>query len=52
MVTGAEDVADVTVVIPAWNECDNLDLLLPAVKEVLVGLGLRAQIVVADDGPY
>jgi len=50
MVTGAEDVADVTVVIPAWNECDNLDLLLPAVKEVLVGLGLRAQIVVADGG--
>jgi dolichol-phosphate mannosyltransferase len=42
--------ADITVVIPAWNEADNLDLLLPAVKEVLAGLGLRAQLVVADGG--
>ena len=46
----AADVADVTVVIPAWNEGDNLDLLLPALKEVLADLGLRAQIVVADGG--
>jgi glycosyltransferase involved in cell wall biosynthesis len=46
----AEDVANVTVVIPAWNEGDNLDLLLPALKEVLADLGLRAQIVVADGG--
>jgi dolichol-phosphate mannosyltransferase len=44
------DLADVTVVIPAWNERDNLDLLLPALKEVFVDLGLRAQLVVADGG--
>ena len=44
------NVADVTVVIPAWNERDNLDLLLPALKEVLADLGLRAQLVVVDGG--
>jgi dolichol-phosphate mannosyltransferase len=43
-------IADVTVVIPAWNESDNLDLLLPAVREVLADLGLRGQVVVADGG--
>jgi dolichol-phosphate mannosyltransferase len=48
--TRTGDGADVTIVIPAWNESDNLDLLLPAVKEVLGDLGLRAQIVVADGG--
>jgi dolichol-phosphate mannosyltransferase len=42
--------ADVTVVIPAWNEGDNLDLLLPALKEILADLGLRAQLVVVDGG--
>ena len=47
---GAGGAPDVTVVIPAWNERDNLELLLPAVKEVLAGLGLQAQIVVADGG--
>ena len=47
---GTGGAPDVTVVIPAWNERDNLDLLLPAVKEVLAGLGLQAQIVVADGG--
>ena len=43
-------VADVTVVIPAWNERENLDLLLPALRDVLSELRLRAQIVVADGG--
>lgn len=46
----SEHVADVTVVIPAWNERDNLDLLLPALKEVLADLGVRAQLVVVDGG--
>ena len=38
------------VVIPAWNEKENLDLLLPALKEVLVGMGVTAEIVVIDGG--
>jgi dolichol-phosphate mannosyltransferase len=46
----AENAPDITVVIPAWNEGDNLALLLPAVKEILTDLGLRAQLVVADGG--
>jgi dolichol-phosphate mannosyltransferase len=50
VMAGTGGAPDVTVVIPAWNERDNLDLLLPAVKEVLAGLGLQAQIVVADGG--
>jgi dolichol-phosphate mannosyltransferase len=46
----ASAVADVTVVIPAWNERDNLDLLLPALKELFADLGLRAQLIVVDGG--
>jgi dolichol-phosphate mannosyltransferase len=46
----AVDAVDITVVIPAWNERDNLDLLLPALREELAGLGLRAQVIVADGG--
>jgi dolichol-phosphate mannosyltransferase len=44
------DVPDLTVVIPALNERDNLDLLLPALNEVVAALGLRAQVIVADGG--
>ncbi|HEY7677314.1 MAG TPA: glycosyltransferase [Candidatus Methylomirabilis sp.] len=43
-------VRDLAVVIPAWNERENLELLLPALKEVLADLGLTAEIVVADGG--
>ena len=38
------------VVIPALNEKENLDLLLPALKEVVVGMGVTAEIVVVDGG--
>lgn len=38
------------VVIPAWNERDNLELLLPALREVLEDLGVASEIVVADGG--
>jgi dolichol-phosphate mannosyltransferase len=41
---------DLAIVIPAWNERENLELLLPALKEILADLGLRAQIIVADAG--
>ena len=41
---------DVAVIIPAWNERQNLELLLPALHEVLADLGLRADIVVIDGG--
>ena len=41
---------DIAIVIPAWNERENLDLLLPALKEVLDELGLVFEIVIADAG--
>ena len=40
------------VVIPALNERENLELLLPALKEVLTGLDLRAEVVVVDGGSH
>jgi dolichol-phosphate mannosyltransferase len=49
-VADPRDIADVAVVIPAWNERDNLELLLPALKEVFADLGLRVEIIVADGG--
>lgn len=41
---------DIAIVIPAWNERENLDLLLPALKEVLDELGLVSEIIIADAG--
>jgi len=41
---------DLAVLIPAWNERENLDLLLPALRETLDGLGVRYEIIVADGG--
>src|SRR5262245_23195399 len=42
----------VAVLIPAWNERDNLELLLPSLKAVIAGLGLTADIVVVDGGSH
>jgi dolichol-phosphate mannosyltransferase len=44
------DQADLAVVIPARNERENLELLLPALRETLDGLGVRWEIVVVDGG--
>ena len=41
---------DVADVIPAWNERENIELLLPALKDLIADLGLTAEIVVADGG--
>src|SRR5579884_1429253 len=41
---------DLAIVIPAWNERENLELLLPALKETVQKLGINAEIVVADAG--
>jgi dolichol-phosphate mannosyltransferase len=41
---------ELAVVIPALNERENLELLLPALREVLEDLGVVAEIVVADGG--
>src|SRR3989449_7672699 len=41
---------DLAVVIPAWNERENIELLLPALKELIADLDLTAEIIVADGG--
>jgi glycosyltransferase involved in cell wall biosynthesis len=41
---------DIAVIIPSLNEQENLELLLPALKEVLHDLSLRSEIVVVDGG--
>jgi dolichol-phosphate mannosyltransferase len=46
-IAGAYDIA---VVIPAWNERANLELLLPALRGQLESLDLRSEIVVVDAG--
>ena len=43
---------ELAVVIPAWNERENLELLLPALRETLDGLSLRWEIIVADGGSH
>src|SRR5207247_10864311 len=41
---------ELAIVIPAWNERENIELLLPALKELIADLGLTAEIIVADGG--
>lgn len=47
--TSAEG-AELAVLIPAWNERENLEALLPATREVLERLGVRTEIIVIDGG--
>jgi len=41
---------EIAIVIPALNEQENLELLIPALKDMVAELGLTAEIVVADGG--
>src|SRR5881628_1033222 len=41
---------ELAIVIPAWNERENIELLLPALKELIADLGLTAEVIVADGG--
>ena len=41
---------DLSIVIPALNEADNLRLLLPLIGQVTVELNLEAEIIVVDGG--
>jgi dolichol-phosphate mannosyltransferase len=42
--------AELSVVIPVWNERENLEHLLPTVHGVLLRLGAPAEIIVVDGG--
>ena len=46
----ATSTPELAVVIPAWNERENLELLLPALREVLDDLSVTSEIIVADGG--
>ena len=41
---------DLTVVLPAWNEADNLRILLPRLQSVLTDFGARSEVLVVDKG--
>src|SRR5207237_1313611 len=41
---------ELAVVIPAWNERENVAVLLPLLRDVLEDLGVSAELVIADGG--
>ena len=43
-----DDRPDVAVVIPAWNERSNLEVLVPQLQETLARIGVTSEIIVAD----
>src|SRR5436309_13459913 len=45
-----EQSIDVSIVVPAFNEADNVEPLYHEIARVLDGLGRRAEIVFVDDG--
>lgn len=44
------NVPDISIVIPALNERENLELLLPLLSEVVATLNLKSEIIIADGG--
>jgi dolichol-phosphate mannosyltransferase len=44
------NVPDISIVIPALNERENLELLLPLLNEVINALNLKSEIIIADGG--
>lgn len=44
--------ADLTVVIPALNEQENLEILLPLLHETINDMGLQFEVVVVDGGSH
>lgn len=44
------NVPDISIVIPALNERENLELLLPLLSEVVAALNLKSEIIIADGG--
>lgn len=47
---GSAETATLTVLIPAWNERENLEALLPSLKQVLGRLVTPTEIIVVDGG--
>src|SRR4029078_10948425 len=47
-----ESTPDISVVIPALNEQENLELLLPLIQGTVAQLKLHAEIIVVDGGSH
>ena len=43
---------DLTIIIPALNEQENLRLLLPQIQDVLHDLAIRSEVIVVDGGSH
>ena len=43
---------ELSIIIPAWNEGPNLELLLPALSEVVSKIGVSAEVIVVDGGSH
>jgi glycosyltransferase involved in cell wall biosynthesis len=41
---------DLSIVVPVYNECENLPLLYKAVQEAIAPLGLQWELILVDDG--
>jgi len=44
--------AELAILVPAWNERANLELLIPALHEVIRTVGVQAEIIVIDGGSH
>ncbi len=49
LTTASPEAVELSVVIPAWNEADNLCKLIPQLHQVLAGLGCKYEIIVVDN---
>lgn len=43
---------ELSIVIPAWNERANLELLIPGLKDVIRKIGVSADLIVVDGGSH
>src|SRR5271166_2492052 len=43
-------IPDLTILIPVVNERENLELLIPGLRDVLANIGIAAEIIVIDGG--
>ena len=43
-------VVDLSIVIPAYNECENIRRLYEAISDVVKSLGLEIELIFIDDG--
>ena len=51
-IEGSDGWRELAVIIPALNERENLEILLPALREEIAQLGIPAEIVVVDGGSH